>query len=99
MLTYEEGVESFRVTDRLSDSERDVLMGGTLQQVYKLALAAILRVCPMGVGDRSVRHALKIAGGNVQSVPCIRRQQSLHARDIKVRHWPIPHRWEIGDAG
>ncbi len=34
LLTYEQGVESFRVTDRLSDSERATLMGGTLQQVY-----------------------------------------------------------------
>ena len=34
ILTYEQGVESFRVTDRLSDNERDALMGGTLQQIY-----------------------------------------------------------------
>jgi L-fuconolactonase len=34
LLTYKEGVESFRTTDRLSDSDRDVLMGGTLQKVY-----------------------------------------------------------------
>jgi L-fuconolactonase len=34
LLTYKEGVDSFRVTDRLSDSDRDVLMGGTLQKVY-----------------------------------------------------------------
>ena len=34
MLTYEQGVEAFRVTDRLSDSERSALMGGTLQRVY-----------------------------------------------------------------
>jgi predicted TIM-barrel fold metal-dependent hydrolase len=34
LLTYEQGVEAFRVTDRLSDSDRDVLMGATLQQVY-----------------------------------------------------------------
>jgi L-fuconolactonase len=33
-LTYEQGVEAFRVTDRLSDSDRAVLMGGTLQRVY-----------------------------------------------------------------
>lgn len=33
-LTYKEGVEAFRVTDCLSDSERNTLMGGTLQQVY-----------------------------------------------------------------
>jgi L-fuconolactonase len=36
-LTYEQGVEAFRVTDRLSDTERAALMGGTLQQVYKWA--------------------------------------------------------------
>lgn len=35
LLTYKEGVDAFRVTDRLSDSDRAVLMGGTLQKVYK----------------------------------------------------------------
>lgn len=35
VLTYKEGVEAFRVTDRLSDSDRATLMGGTLQRVYK----------------------------------------------------------------
>jgi len=34
LLTYKEGVESFRVTDRLSDSDRAMLMGGALQRVY-----------------------------------------------------------------
>ena len=34
LLTYKEGVEAFRVTDRLSDSDRAALMGGTLQRVY-----------------------------------------------------------------
>jgi predicted TIM-barrel fold metal-dependent hydrolase len=34
LLTYEQGVEAFRVTDRLSDAERAKLMGGTLQRVY-----------------------------------------------------------------
>ena len=33
-LTYEQGVEAFRVTDRLSDAERTALMGGTLARVY-----------------------------------------------------------------
>src|SRR5437660_608415 len=35
VLTYREGVEAFRVTDRLSDSDRAALMGGTLARVYK----------------------------------------------------------------
>ena len=35
MLTYKEGVEAFRVTDRLSGDERARLMGGTLQLIYK----------------------------------------------------------------
>lgn len=35
LLTYEQGVEAFRVTDQLSDAEREVLMGGTLRRVYK----------------------------------------------------------------
>jgi L-fuconolactonase len=34
LLTYEQGVEAFRVTDRLSDSDRAALMGETLTQVY-----------------------------------------------------------------
>ncbi len=39
LLTYKEGVEAFRVTDRLSDSERAALMGQTLQKVYDWAPA------------------------------------------------------------
>jgi L-fuconolactonase len=34
LLTYKQGVEAFRVTDRLSDSERAALMGETLARVY-----------------------------------------------------------------
>jgi predicted TIM-barrel fold metal-dependent hydrolase len=34
MLTYEQGVNAFRVTDRLSESDRAALMGQTLQHVY-----------------------------------------------------------------
>ena len=34
LLTYEQGVEAFRVTDQLSDSERSALMGGTLTKIY-----------------------------------------------------------------
>ena len=34
LLTYAQGVESFRVTDRLSESDRATLMGGALQRVY-----------------------------------------------------------------
>src|SRR6202521_5596676 len=34
LLTYQQGVEAFRVTDRLSDGDRAVLMGETLQRVY-----------------------------------------------------------------
>ncbi len=37
LLTYEQGVEAFRVTDRLSDSDRATLMGGTLTRIYKWA--------------------------------------------------------------
>ena len=35
LLTYEQGVEAFRVTDKLSDSDRETLMGGTLARIYK----------------------------------------------------------------
>ena len=34
LLTYEQGVEAFRVTDQLSDSERSALMGGALAKIY-----------------------------------------------------------------
>ncbi|ETW92994.1 MAG: hypothetical protein ETSY1_41215 [Candidatus Entotheonella factor] len=34
LLTYEQGVEAFRVTDELSDSERSALMGGSLANIY-----------------------------------------------------------------
>jgi predicted TIM-barrel fold metal-dependent hydrolase len=34
LLNYEQGVEAFRVTDTLSDSERSTLMGGSLQKIY-----------------------------------------------------------------
>src|SRR5829696_829162 len=35
MLTYEQGVAPFRDTQRLSESDKAALMGGTLQKVYK----------------------------------------------------------------
>ena len=35
LLTYKQGVDAFRVTDRLSDGDKTTLMGGTLQRVYK----------------------------------------------------------------
>jgi predicted TIM-barrel fold metal-dependent hydrolase len=34
LLTYQQGVEAFRVTDRLSDSDRAALMGEALRRVY-----------------------------------------------------------------
>jgi len=34
LLTYRQGVEAFRVTDRLSDGDRAALMGETLTRVY-----------------------------------------------------------------
>jgi len=37
VLTYKEGVEAFRVTDRLSDSDKAVLMGESLTRVYNWA--------------------------------------------------------------
>ncbi|MDP6707344.1 MAG: amidohydrolase family protein [Alphaproteobacteria bacterium] len=39
LLTYAEGVEPFRLTDRLSDGDRADLMGRTLQRVYDWAPA------------------------------------------------------------
>jgi predicted TIM-barrel fold metal-dependent hydrolase len=37
LLTYQQGVEAFRVTDRLSDSDRATLMSGTLTRIYRWA--------------------------------------------------------------
>ena len=34
LLTYEQGVEAFRVTDQLTDAEREQLMGGSLEKIY-----------------------------------------------------------------
>ena len=34
LLTFEQGVEAFRVTDTLTDDERATLMGGSLRQIY-----------------------------------------------------------------
>jgi predicted TIM-barrel fold metal-dependent hydrolase len=34
VLTYKQGVDAFRVTDRLSASDRATLMGDTLARVY-----------------------------------------------------------------
>jgi predicted TIM-barrel fold metal-dependent hydrolase len=33
-LTYKQGVDAFRVTDRISDSDKAKLMGGTLTRIY-----------------------------------------------------------------
>ena len=35
LLTYKQGVDAFRVTDRLSENERAALMGGTLAKIYR----------------------------------------------------------------
>ena len=35
MPTYKDGVEAFRVTDRLSDGDRAKPMGGTANRVYR----------------------------------------------------------------
>jgi L-fuconolactonase len=34
LLSYEQGVEAFRTTDRLSDTDRAMLMGGALTRIY-----------------------------------------------------------------
>jgi len=34
LLTFEQGVEAFRVTDQISDAERSALMGGSLRKIY-----------------------------------------------------------------
>lgn len=39
LLTYKQGVDAFRVTESLSASDREALMGGSLQRIYKWAPA------------------------------------------------------------
>ena len=34
VVSYRQGVEPFKLTDRLSNTEREALMGGTLQKIY-----------------------------------------------------------------
>ena len=34
LLTYEQGVRSFFATDRLSDGDREILMGGAAERIY-----------------------------------------------------------------
>jgi len=34
VLTYKEGVDAFKVTDKLSDGDRTKLMGGTIGKIY-----------------------------------------------------------------
>ncbi|MBC8241728.1 MAG: amidohydrolase [Alphaproteobacteria bacterium] len=40
LLTYPQGVEPFRLTDRISDGDRAGLMGGTLQRIYNWSPSA-----------------------------------------------------------
>ena len=42
LLTYEQGVEAFRVTDRLSDSDREQLMGHTAARIYNWSPAKVM---------------------------------------------------------
>src|SRR5438094_412652 len=35
LLTYKQGVDAFRISDRLSDRDKRTLMGGALQRVYR----------------------------------------------------------------
>ncbi len=35
LLTFQQGVDAFRVTDRLSEGDRAALMGGTIEKIYK----------------------------------------------------------------
>ena len=37
VLTYQQGVDAFRVTDRLSDGDKAILFGGALSRIYKWA--------------------------------------------------------------
>jgi len=43
LLTYEQGVEAFRVTDQLSDAERAALMGGSLARIYNWSPTVVRR--------------------------------------------------------
>ena len=42
-LSYREGVDAFRLNERLSEGDREALMGGTLAKVYRWAPGPIGR--------------------------------------------------------
>lgn len=56
LLTYRQGVEAFRVTDRLSDSERALLMGGALMRPTTGRPSD--GPAPAGRGRQSARHKI-----------------------------------------
>jgi L-fuconolactonase len=35
VLTYQQGVDAFKVTDRLTRTEREALMGGNVEKIYR----------------------------------------------------------------
>jgi hypothetical protein len=51
VVNYEQAVEPFRRTDRLSDSERAMLMGGACAKAY---------------GGRQERHKRRDSGGEIR---------------------------------
>jgi len=57
LLSYEQGVDAFRETDRLSDDERARLMGGTLANVYGWSPAG--RANKIGLRGRHGRSACR----------------------------------------
>jgi len=61
LLTYEQGVEAFRVTDQLTDSEREALMGGSLAQLLVDAEQLAPSRVPRGAGRRGARRCLPSA--------------------------------------
>jgi predicted TIM-barrel fold metal-dependent hydrolase len=55
LLTYKQGVDAFRVTDRLSDGDRAVLMGETSQRVYDWSPPSLTRATLAPPAPRAAR--------------------------------------------
>ena len=65
LLTYKQGVDAFRLTDRLTDPERAQLMGGTLQKIYRWSPT---KVC-VGSARRKSRHSIGMGPARESPLP------------------------------
>jgi predicted TIM-barrel fold metal-dependent hydrolase len=84
LLTYKQGVEAFRVTDRLSDSDRAALMGGTLKRIYDWTPSKAVAARSNGGrvasdGQKSPNPSSATSPGAVAGVPRSLRRRAVEA--------------------